>query len=124
MCCGSIDILIDPGLNKKFERIQICVAEGPQVHVQDMLHVRPTPHPLHFHCIANNCALWGDVRFVRFSSPLQYSSPANQYCPATFQSAGRTCPSRHRSCLKRYRRFPGCQSLSADLFPLFARKIF
>ena len=50
LCCGSIDILIDPGLNETFERIQICVAEGPQ----DMLHVRPTPHPLNLQYIANN----------------------------------------------------------------------
>ena len=66
LCCGSIDILLDPGLNKTIEEIQICVAEGPPARVPGMLHVRPTPHPLHLFYIANNCALLVDVRFVRY----------------------------------------------------------
>ena len=48
-CCvvrSSIDILLDPGLHKIIDRIQIWVAEGPQVCVQDVLHVRPASHPI------------------------------------------------------------------------------
>ena len=68
-CCvvrSSIDILLDPGLHKIIDRIQIWVAEGPQVCVQDVLHVRPASHPILLHCIFNKLELSMDVRFVPY----------------------------------------------------------
>ena len=42
------------------------IAEGPQARLPNVLHVRPAPHLLLFHCIATKLALPMDVRFVPY----------------------------------------------------------